>query len=270
MEADAIVEGFLEAESKHGLRYMRLTADGDSFVYARNQEQVPIWGSRVSKIECANHACKCLRSSLERLVSDKPEYKGKGKLTLQTRVRLVKGVRCAIRMRSDQKDQSRAKQQLEQDIRNSVYHVFGMHECCSDFCKAKPSASVSEEQDEDDGDVSSSTAAQSVPTLVDSQYEYWQHATDEDEEKSRYGVQQSGSESVTVSSDILRDVSFLLNRLANKTGRLIGNFTTNLAESWMAIRTKFDGGKMYNRCNRGSWHARCFGGVLRQNFGPEW
>jgi hypothetical protein len=69
---------------------------------------------------------------------------------------------------------------------------------------------------------------------------------------------------------MLRDVSFLLQRLAAKAERLIGNFTTNLAECWMQIRSKFDGGKLFNRTNRGSWHARCYGGALRLNLGPTW
>ena len=38
----------------------------------------------------------------------------------------------------------------------------------------------------------------------------------------------------------------------------------------MNIRAKFDGGKYFNRCIRGSWHARCYGGVLRLNMGTEW
>ena len=38
----------------------------------------------------------------------------------------------------------------------------------------------------------------------------------------------------------------------------------------MCIRTKFDGGKVHNLCNRGSWHARCYGGALRMNMGPQW
>ena len=37
-----------------------------------------------------------------------------------------------------------------------------------------------------------------------------------------------------------------------------------------AYRTKFDGGKMYNHCSRGSWHTRCFAGALRFNEGPRW
>ena len=35
----------------------------------------------------------------------------------------------------------------------------------------------------------------------------------------------------------------LLNRMAEKAERLIGNFTSNLAESWMHIRCKFDAEK---------------------------
>jgi hypothetical protein len=33
MEGDIILGGFLEAESKHGLRYMRLVGDEDSSVF---------------------------------------------------------------------------------------------------------------------------------------------------------------------------------------------------------------------------------------------
>jgi hypothetical protein len=67
--------------NKLGVRYMQVTADGDSSVYANIIKNVPVWGQYVEKNECANHATKCLRSNLERLVSEKPNYKGKGKLT---------------------------------------------------------------------------------------------------------------------------------------------------------------------------------------------
>ena len=39
---------------------------GDSSTYAAIKEKVP-WGRDDKKIECANHACKCLRSNLEKL-----------------------------------------------------------------------------------------------------------------------------------------------------------------------------------------------------------
>ena len=136
MEADIILEGFREAD-KHGVRYMNVIADGNSSVYARIREEVPVWGCHVKKAECANHACKCLRSNLEKLVDEKPSYKGKGNLTKSIRVRLVSAVRCAIRMRSQPNVKNAAKL-LEKDIKNSVHHIFGNHTHCSkDFCKAK-------------------------------------------------------------------------------------------------------------------------------------
>ena len=36
------------------------------------------------------------------------------------------------------------------------------------------------------------------------------------------------------------------------------------------MRTKFDGGKVFNHCSRGLWHTRCFAGGLRCNEGPKW
>ena len=57
MESDIIVEGFKKAEEVHGVRYLKLIADGDSSVYAKIHEEVPIWGKYVTKIECSNHAC---------------------------------------------------------------------------------------------------------------------------------------------------------------------------------------------------------------------
>ena len=68
----------------------------------------------------------------------------------------------------------------------------------------------------------------------------------------------------------MKDIFFYLNRLSEKSDRLIGNFTSNLAESWMHIRCKFDGGKVANKCFRGSFFARCYGGALRSLKGPAW
>ena len=70
--------------------------------------------------------------------------------------------------------------------------------------------------------------------------------------------------------DLIGDVQIILNRVASKSDQLIGNSTTNLAESWMSIRSKFDGGKVINRCARGSWYTRCYGGALRKNIGVAW
>ena len=38
----------------------------------------------------------------------------------------------------------------------------------------------------------------------------------------------------------------------------------------MHIRAKFDGGKVINRSQSGSWEHRCMGVGLQQNLGKEW
>ena len=63
-----------------------------------------MWGHAIRKLECANHACKCYRGALEKLVQENHSYKGK----LQMRKRLVSAARCAIRMRSAEPDRKKA------------------------------------------------------------------------------------------------------------------------------------------------------------------
>ena len=49
----------------------------------------PFWGSVIKKIECANHACKCYRFSLETLSKDHAEYQGEEVLTQKMRKHLT-------------------------------------------------------------------------------------------------------------------------------------------------------------------------------------
>lgn len=65
-------------------------------MFAKIQENIPVWGRAVEKVECANHVCKCLRSNLEPLVDNNPMYIGKTHLTKASRVRLTSTVRCNI------------------------------------------------------------------------------------------------------------------------------------------------------------------------------
>ena len=69
---------------------------------------------------------------------------------------------------------------------------------------------------------------------------------------------------------LMHDIQMLVARLVEKAPQLLGNFTTNLAESWMHIRCKFDGGKVINRSQSGSWQYRCMGAGLQQNIGKSW
>ncbi len=52
MEADIILEGFLEAEKVHGVWYMKFVGDGDSSVYPTLIQNVPVWGPAIKKLEC--------------------------------------------------------------------------------------------------------------------------------------------------------------------------------------------------------------------------
>ena len=136
METDMLVEGFKQAESKYGLRYIQFIGDGDSSVYPTLLSQVPVWGHAIRKIECSNHAVKYYRSALENLVKEKPQYKGKGKLTEGMRKKLTKAARCAIKMRSKEENKSTAIKLLQEDLHNGPLHCFGIHgKCKPDYCK---------------------------------------------------------------------------------------------------------------------------------------
>ena len=73
METDIILAGFKAAKTQHGVHYINFIGDGDSSVYPTLVAGVPGWGYAITKKECANHALKCYRNSLEQLVKDKPQ-----------------------------------------------------------------------------------------------------------------------------------------------------------------------------------------------------
>ena len=190
--------------------------------------------------------------------------KTKGNLPKSTRIRVVSSVRCAIGMRS-KPNVKNATRLLETDIKISVHHIYGNHyNCSSDFCKVKQGqqnisnncavnieSKTDNDEDEDD--------------IISDQIFWTQGSSVQEQDESRCGTNISRS-----NTKLLNDMSVILNGVAAKSDRLIGNHTTNLAEYWMHIRTKFDGGKMYNHSSRGSWHTRCFAGALRFNEGPRW
>jgi len=136
METDIILNGFLLAEQQHGVRYIKFVGDGDSSVYPTLVAGVPGWGYAIEKQECANHALICFRGHLEQLVKDKPQYKGKNKLTANMRIRLTRDARCAIIMRSKEDDKIKAAILLQEDILNCPMHCFGIHrKCRPEYCR---------------------------------------------------------------------------------------------------------------------------------------
>ncbi len=135
METDIILEGFIQVERVHGIRYTTIIGDGDSSAYPSLIQNVPGWGHCIQKLECANHSCKCYRGALEKLAQENPAYKGTGGLTEKMRRRLVSAARCAIKMRSKEVDRKTAVHLLRKDLLNGPNHCFGSHERFNpDFC----------------------------------------------------------------------------------------------------------------------------------------
>ncbi len=287
MEAAIFLNAFSQCEQVHGLRYMRVIGDGDSSTMPTLITQGPSWCKDIVKLECANHSVKCLRASLERLVEEKPQYKGKGRLTKLKMIKITSGARCAIKMRSEEEakiGRAKAVKKLQHDIMNSAWHVFGHHKNCSaDFCKQKTEKSDNQDagvDKESTGESNDKNSTENCDTMEDNEdeddeeedllerlEEMWKNITNnEDLEDSRTDCGSTDP----LEGDLLYDISRLLQRLADKAGSVIGNNTSNLAENYMSIRCKFDGGKKINRCHRKSWYDRCYGAGLRRNIGPEW
>ena len=141
MESDVVLEGFRKAEKQHGLRYINFIGDGDSSVQSTLRDNVHGWGRDITKQECANHAVKCFRSSLENLVKTDPHYKGRHKLMKSMRKRLASSAICAIIMRSQDVAEKKcnhvtAAKHLQEDILNCALYCFGSHhKCKADYCK---------------------------------------------------------------------------------------------------------------------------------------
>ncbi len=89
----------------------------------------------------------------------------------------------------------------------------------------------------------------------------------DDDTVTQQEAQEGGIQPIAISDKMLYDIQVCVSRLATKAPQLIGNFTTNLAEGWMNIRCKYDGGKVINRSQSGSWEFRCMGAGLQQNMG---
>ena len=104
---------------------------------------------------------------------------------------------------------------------------------------------------------------------MDTQEQLWRDSVSDSpaiEEDARRG----GVTSRSVNPVMMSEIQKLVSRLACKASQLITNETTNMAESWMHVRCKYDGGKVINRSQSGSWEHRCMGAGLQHNFGKEW
>ena len=91
-----------------------------------------------------------------------------------------------------------------------------------------------------------------------------------DDPATEQDARQGEKTPIEMNPKMLHDIQLVLSRLVEKASQLLCNATTNLAESWMHIRSKFDRGKVINRSQSGSWEYRCMGAGLQQNMGKQW
>ena len=93
---------------------------------------VPLYGYRVQKVECANHAIKCYRNRLEELCKSNPDCQGQFGLSRIRMKRITHGACCATKMHSSTGDVAA----LRHDLQNGIWHYFGDHrQCRSSFCR---------------------------------------------------------------------------------------------------------------------------------------
>ena len=228
-------------------------------------------------------------------MGEKTCYKGKGKLTESMRKKLTKAARCAIIMRSAHSNKGEAVKLLREDLQNGPYHCFGDHSRCStDYCKVKQKAAKQQCSDTEHRQPESTNnttwterdMTTDISEVAEQEQRLWQDALNEENLED---VREIPPVSQEIDREMMCDIQRLVGRLIAKSEQLLGmymkrfctytikhilylagNFTTNLAESWMHIRSKFDGGKQINRSQSGSWQGRCAGAGLRQVLGPAW
>lgn len=92
--------------------------------------------------------------------------------------------------------------------------------------------------------------------------------------KAKMAAQRRWNKGAAPTTPVPDDLYFRIqragDRLVSNASSLIENSTSNLAECFMGIRCKFDGGKVINRIQRGSFQYRCNGAGLRFQLGPDW
>ena len=105
--------------------------------------------------------------------------------------------------------------------------------------------------------------------MVNTQARLWEETT-ADDSIIKHEARRSGFTPTKPNPKMMHAIQTALSRPVSKASQLIENVTTDVAESWMHIRPKYDGGKVIDRSQSGSWEHRCIGAGLQQNMGKEW
>ena len=90
----------------------------------------------------------------------------------------------------------------------------------------------------------------------------------EDEDEARGG---DGSiNRKTIPDDLFLHVQRAGDKLVNMASQLVANKNINLAECYMNMRSKFDGGKFYNHIQRGGFQHLCYRAGQQSQIGSDW
>ena len=179
-------------------------------------------------------------------MTEKPHYKGRGKLTVAMRKCLTTAAHCAIEMRSTESDAKRATELLRRDLINGPRHCFGMHsDCSTDYCKAVRSAQVpptsgtAEASTSGTAEASTSgivevstsvTVEASIPgtakepeslgTVASPEGQFWRDATNEGVLEAVHSV--TPQLPANVDPELIRDTQRIVGHLVAKADKLLG------------------------------------------------
>ena len=121
MEADMIVDGFLQSIPEHNVKYFRMIGDGDSNVYKKILHARPCRNTIVEKIQCKNHLLRNFCNKLKDIALN--TKLGPIKLRKIGGNNVPRLRNAIVKVVEHRKEEGALK--LCSDIMNSPMHVFG-------------------------------------------------------------------------------------------------------------------------------------------------
>lgn len=143
MEADIIVEGFKKSFSQHGLMYRYVVGDADSSVFYKIKSTCFYPGGiEIQKIDCINHALRCLTTKLHGISKNTTFDKHQRDYVGSKIPQMARDAKGAIDHNSKllshplQLNATPPAKLLFNNLNNIPLHVFGDHSRCDAyFCK---------------------------------------------------------------------------------------------------------------------------------------
>jgi len=241
METDIIVSGFKQSIEMHNLRYKRYLGDGDSSVFMNIRQayydNVNSY-KLVEKIECKNHAVRCLNKNM-RLLLRQTEYPLPQRRSLESKINEI-GKYCVYAIEGAKEASSHVGVgMLRVALRNCLEHVYGCHDKCQVYlCK--------------NGTIV-------VPTKY---------------KKNDKALPKANATSVQYrllkDTALWKEIEKHLTRLVTLSDSLIHGQTTNRAECFQGHMAKLTQGKRKNVNYRGAYQKKKNQAILASKYGSGW